>query len=218
CRLFVTDVEAYKRTTNGALRATTLLAVPVALSCALFPDIGVAIYSRRSFVHAEDNLRILAMFLFLVYFSMPLGTALEAAGKQRHWAGVQALCVVVSVVLDPILIPYFQRRNGNGGMGVCVAAVASEVLVVSCAVVLAPRGIFERRFWRTLLLAGISGLTMVAVARALAFLSPFVVAPFALGAYVLVLWLTGALEPAYIEALRAAVKRKLSRLRGVRNV
>ena len=217
CRLYAEDTSAFQRTTSAALRATTLLAVPVALCCALFPEIGVTIYSRKSFVPAEDDLRILAIFLFLVYFSMPLGTALQAAGKSRKWAAVQALCVVVSVVLDPILIPYFQRRTGNGGMGVCVSAVVSETIVVLLAVQLAPRGIFERRFWRSLLLAGVSGLAMAAVARALSFLSPFLVAPCALATYVLVLWLTGGLEPAHIEALRSAVTRKLSRLRRARN-
>ena len=217
CRLYVTDMPAFQSTTGGALRVTTLLAVPVALSCALFPEIGVTIYSRRSFIPAEDDLRILALFLFLVYFSMPLGTALTAAGKQRKWAAVQALCVLVSVVLDPILIPYFQRRTGNGGMGVCVASVGSEALVVFCAVLLAPRGIFDRRFWRSLVLAGAAGLAMAAVARALSFLSPFLAAPCALSAYVLVLWLTGGLEPSYIAAARALLARKLSRLRRLRN-
>ena len=217
CRLHATDGEAFVRTTSGTLRATTLLAVPVALCCALFPEIGVTIYSRRSFTPAEDNLRILALFLFLVYFSMPLGTALTAAGKQRRWASVQALCVLVSVVLDPILIPYFQRRTGNGGMGVCIAAVASETIVVFCAVLLAPKGIFERRFWRALLLSCVSGLAMAAVARALHFLSAFLAAPCALATYVLVLWLTGGLEPSYIAAIRAALSRKLARLKGLRN-
>jgi hypothetical protein len=102
-------------------------------------------------------------------------------------------------------------------MGVCVASVGSEALVVFCAVLLAPRGIFDRRFWRSLVLAGAAGLAMAAVARALSFLSPFLAAPCALSAYVLVLWLTGGLEPSYIAAARALLARKLSRLRRLRN-
>lgn len=217
CRLHATDQAGFLSTTSGALRVTTLLAVPVALCCALFPEVGVTIYSRRSFTPAEDDLRILAVFLFLVYFSMPLGTALTAAGKQRTWAAVQALCVLVSVILDPILIPYFQRRSGNGGLGVCVAAVASEAIVVLVGIWLTPRGVFDRRFWRALLLALASGAAMAAAARALSFLSPFVVAPFALLTYVAMLWVTGGLEPAYVAAVRAWLTRKISRLKRAKN-
>src|SRR6185295_18618420 len=101
CRLYASDAEAFKKTANGALRGTSLLVMPLAFGCALYPDIGTTIYSRAAFAPAEANLRILSVFLFLMYFTMPLGTVLLASGRQRGWAVVQSLCVVVSVVLDP---------------------------------------------------------------------------------------------------------------------
>jgi O-antigen/teichoic acid export membrane protein len=119
CRLYATDLEAFKRTTRNALRGTSLMVIPVALGCLLYPDIGIAFYDRKSFLPAEMNVRFLSLFVLLLYFTMPLGICVLAAGRQRAWTIVQSSCIVVSLALDPIL-PWFQRRTGNGA-GVCVA-------------------------------------------------------------------------------------------------
>jgi len=108
------------------------------------------------------------------------------------------------------LVPWFQRRNGNGGLGVCWAAVFSEVVVVVFGVAMTPRGIFDRRFWRSLLLAAVSGMAMIGVARALSFLSPFLVAPIAVCAYAATLWLTGGIDKSHVAAIRELVGRRLS--------
>ena len=210
CRLHATDVDGFRAANNGALRSMTLLAFPVALGCALFPEIGIAVFSRRSFAPAQDDLRVLAPFLFLMYFSMPIGNCFLAANKERAWALVQFSCVVMSLVLDPILVPWFARRSGNGGLGVCWAAVISEVMVVAVGTALSPRGIFDRRLGRSFLFAGLSGCAMVITARGLSMWSPFVVAPIALAAYGLTLWLTGGIEKSQIAALRELVDRKLA--------
>ncbi|MEI9953261.1 MAG: polysaccharide biosynthesis C-terminal domain-containing protein [Pseudomonadota bacterium] len=158
-------------------------------------------------------MRVSALFLLLVYFSMPLGICILAAGKQRAWSIVQSLCVGVSFVLDPLLIPWFQRRNGNGGLGPCVAAVVSEVVVVALGVALAPQGIFDRRFARSLLLALASGAAMILVAASTRSVTPFVSAPLAVITYAASLWVTGALEQSHVEAIRNFVGRRILRRR-----
>jgi O-antigen/teichoic acid export membrane protein len=211
CRLHATDRQGAIAATTDALRATTLAVVPVAAGCALFPDFGIALYSRTSFAPAEDNLRVLSLFLLLMYFTMPLGVFVTSSGRSRAWAVVQSICVGVSLVLDPILVPWFQRRSGNGGLGVCWASVISEVIVIALAVFLVPRGIFDRRFWRTIFLAGVAGLSMAAVARLLRGWSPFLVAPIAVVAYVTTLRLTGGIDQDQARSIREFVQRKISR-------
>jgi O-antigen/teichoic acid export membrane protein len=211
CRLHVEEPEGYAKVARGSFQGVALLAVPVAVGCALYPELGVAIFSRRSFGAAETNLRILSLFLFLVYFSMPLGTCIMAAGKQRAWSIVQGLCVVVSLVLDPLLVPWFQTRTGNGGLGLCVAAVASEALVVGCGVALTPRGVFDGKLVRSILLALVSGGVMALVARFARPLTPWLGAPISVIAYALALWATGGVDSDQIAAARAAIARKFSR-------
>jgi O-antigen/teichoic acid export membrane protein len=211
CRLHATDSNAFKETVNGAMRWTAVLVIPVALGCLLYPDIGVALYDRAKFLPAEDNLRVLSLYLLLLYFSMPLGASVMASGRQHLWAGVQTACVLVSIVLDPVLIPWFQRRMGNGGVGLSIAAVVSELTVVSCGVWLAPRGILGRRFWGSLLPALGSGIAMVVVARVLHGLPSLAAAPVAILGYVACLWATGGVDRDFVAAARALVAKKLSR-------
>ena len=211
CRLFTTDMPGFARATRGAIQSVTLLAIPLALGCGLYPEIGIMIFSRDAFGPAEDNLRILSVYLFLVYVSMPLGTAIVAANMQKGWAMVQLLSVLVSLSLDPILIPMFQDRYGNGGMGLCVATVLSELAVVAFGVAMSPKGIFDRGLWRTLGLGFLAGGAMIAVAVLLRSISPFLGAPVALVAYAATLWVTGGIDRALAARGLEAVRRKLGR-------
>ncbi|MBC8077590.1 MAG: oligosaccharide flippase family protein, partial [Chloroflexales bacterium] len=88
-RLFAEDRQAFNRTTRDAVRTSTILAMPLALGCLLYPDLGVRIFSRDSYGPAADNLRILSVFILLLYFSMPLGACLAAAGRSKAWAAAQ---------------------------------------------------------------------------------------------------------------------------------
>jgi O-antigen/teichoic acid export membrane protein len=208
CRLYSSDKESFTRTANGALRSVALVAVPAALGCGLYPELGVALFSRTSFRPAEDNLRIMAVFVALVYFSMPLGTTIMAAGKQRAWGLVQCLCVASSLVLDPILVPIFQRQTGNGGLGLCVAAVLSEAMMIACGVALVPKGIFDGKLRRVVAFTVASGIGMVVTAVVAKPLGPFGAAPLSLIAYASGLWLTGVVDKNQVAAIVGAVLRR----------
>jgi Na+-driven multidrug efflux pump len=150
----------------------------------------------------------------LLYFSMMLGTALAAAGRQRPWAVSQFMCVVVSAALDPLLVPWIQSRSGNGGLGICVSTVLSEALMVVAGVWLAPPGILDRHLARGLGLALLAGGAMVVVARGLSGITPFVAAPISVVAYGLCLWATGGLDSEQLAMLRSAIGRRFSRSTG----
>jgi O-antigen/teichoic acid export membrane protein len=193
-RLHAEDMNAFRRTARGAIGSTAALAIPMALGCALYPDIGVRIFSRESFGPAEDNLRVMAIFLVMAYFSMPIGSALLAAGRERAWAVVQFASVGMSLVLDPILIPWFQAHRGNGGLGVAWTTVACELMMVCAGIALMPRGVFDRSLWRALLLSLVGAMVMAGAARLLSPLSVFIAAPIALAAYALTMWFTGGVD------------------------
>lgn len=203
-RLGTHEPAAFAPTARSALRATLLVAVPVALGCGLFPQLGVGVFGSTSYGPAADNLRILAPYVLLVYLSMPLGTTLVASGRQNAWSAVQLICVAVSAVLDPWLIPWFQQHGGNGGIGVCIATVASETLMVACALWLLPRGLLEASLRRPLLAVLAGAAAMALVAFALAPLNPWIVAPLALAAYGAVLWAMGEIDPRQLARLHQA--------------
>jgi O-antigen/teichoic acid export membrane protein len=211
CRLWIEDKQEFTQVTRGSLHSVALLVMPIALGCGLYPEIGVDIFSKESFGPAADNLRVLSFYLFLVYFTMPIGTCVLACGKQRAWSVVQSLCVIVSLVLDPLLTPWFQHRYGNGGLGPSFAAVVSELAVVICGVALMPRGTIDARLWRTFAFTIASGAAMVVAARLLHSINPFVAAPIATLAYGGALWVTGEIGPTHVAAIKNFAARKLRR-------
>ena len=211
CRLWAEDQDEFRRVTRGSLHSISLLVVPVALGCGLYPDVGVAIFSKKAFGPTSDDLRVLSVFLFLVYFTMPIGTAVLACGKQRAWSVVQSACVVVSFALNPLLIPWFERRHRNGGLGPSAASVLSELIVVVCGIALMPRGTIDARLRRTLMMTVLAGVAMAAAAWVMRSLSPFVAAPLALVAYGGALWVTGEIGPSHVATLQNLVKRRLGR-------
>ncbi len=142
---------------------------------------------------------------------MTLGTCLLAAGKQRAWAIVQCLCVLVSAGLDPILVPWFQARTANGGLGTCVTSVVSEIFMLIAGIWLTPRGVFDRTLLRQLFLAMLAGGAMALVGRLLHSVTPFAVAPAAVTVYGIALVLIGGIDKEHLQMFRRILDRRLAR-------
>lgn len=207
-RLFAEDREAFRSTTAAALRAIPAIALPIALSCALFPRVGINLFGESGYGPAAANLKILAVYILLLYVTMPLTAALLAAGRQRVWTAAQFGCVILSAVVDPWLIPWFQAQTGNGGLGVCIASAGAETMMVAAGLYLLPRDVLDRSIWRSYGSIAAAALVMTAVALALSGQSPYVAAPAALIAYAGCLWLTGGLGKSQVDLLWSLVRRK----------
>jgi O-antigen/teichoic acid export membrane protein len=210
-RLWNEDKKAFRSAASTGFRASTVLVAPIALGCALYPDIGVRAFSRHAFGPAEADVRVLSVFVLALFYSMILGSGIAAAGRSRAWAVCQFSCVVVSAVLDPLLVPYCQRRFGNGSLGVCVSTDVSELLMVAGGVLLLPGQVFDRRFARTAGVTVASGLAMFAAARVLSHLSSFIAAPIAVVAYGVALWAMGGVDPALAKLIGDSVGRRFKR-------
>ena len=211
CRLANTDEAEFLRVTRNALYGVSLLAVPAALGCALFPELGVMIFGEAKFGGAEGNLRVLSIFLFLVYFSMPLGTCVLAANRQKVWALVQCVSIGISCTFNPLLIPYFQRIHGNGSLATCWGIVCGEAIIVLCGLWISPRGLLDRGLLKSLLLSGVAGAVMAALAILSRPISLFLAVPLSLIGYGLTAWLTGAVQPSTTQLLKGFIVRKLKR-------
>ena len=208
CRLFEEDRAAYFSTAVSALRMTTLVAVPLSLGCVFYPQLPMELFGQREYGAATTNFQILAVFILLVYVTMPLSTALLAANRQRAWAAAQFGCVIVSAVFDPMLIRWFESHAGNGALGVCVTTVGSEILMVAAAIHLMPGRIFDRSVLRTLGAVVLGGIAMGFTARLLSGMNGWVAAPLSFGAYVACLWITGQLRPAQLALLVSLLRNK----------
>jgi len=108
------------------------------------------------------------------------------------------------------LIPWFQTRYHNGGLGVCVGGVVSEVFMVGAALFIAPEGTVDASVGKSVGKAIVAGAAMFAAARALGQVTPFIAAPLALLVYFGCLWLIGGIDREQVQAVRVAVSRKIA--------
>jgi len=212
-RLIVEDLEQYKVTLRRSINGTGLLAIPLALGCALYSSLGIAIYGKAGYAPAGQNLVVLSGMVLLIYFSMPLGSALLAAGRQAAWAWAQLGCVVLRLILNPLLIPWFQKRYGNGGLGVCVSSVICEVGLVTVALYMIPHGVIDRALAKVLGKGVLAGGAMALAAWALRSINPWLAAPVATLVYFGALYLFGGVDMTQVSRITDGIKNKLARKR-----
>ncbi len=180
---------------RGALRLMVLAGVPAAIGAALFagPVVHV-VYGGGRYEGAILNLQFLAPWVLLVYFSILIGNCLMATNRVLVWSLVQALCLVVSAVGDAPLIQFFQRRMGNGALGVTVAGIISEVLMVAFGAALIPRAMLRGGLLKSFAQAAAAGAAMAGAAFALGSAPSAVAMVASMVAYLGVLWALGALR------------------------
>jgi len=208
CRLWSENKPEYMHTSRGALRAGFVITMPIALGCALFPDIGIRIFGGDTFGPAANNLRILSLYVLLLYVTMTLGTCLNAAGRQRAWTVVQFTCILVVVIADPILVSYFQQHYGNGSLGVNITTAGTELLMMIAGLWLIPRGVLDRSILRSALLTLAAGAAMAASAWLLKGFDSLWVAPIALAAYAATLYGVGGVDRDQLQILTRRMAKR----------
>jgi PST family polysaccharide transporter len=152
-----------------SLRPALWLGALGATGTYLFGELAIAIiFGESGFAPSGVVLQAYAPGLFLMFVDVQLGHAAVAVGRERRFAALKAATIVLSTGLCLVLIPYFEARSGNGGVGVVLAFVASELVVFGGAVLLLPRAALD---------PALAGDTVRAVAAALLTLGLFRLLP-----------------------------------------
>lgn len=194
-RLWMSDRPTYDSLVRLGLRTVAILGILAGTGTALFaPWVVGLIYGNEHYAPAAASLSVMSVFILLVYGSIVLGPSISAAGRQWLWCGAQSLCLVISALLDPILIPWANRVYGNGSLGVSISIGIAEVAMVTSGLLILPRGVVNRRLGRTWLRC----FGAAAVAAAAGFLLrgvPIAAIPVTAVIYFAVLWLLDELDP-----------------------
>jgi O-antigen/teichoic acid export membrane protein len=129
---------------RNALRPMMLIGALGSAGTYLFAQIVVeVVYGRLHYLPAVTILQVFSPVMFVLFVDVILGRALLAASRAKALAVVKVASVVVSTALDVVLIPWFQARHGNGGIGVVVAFALSELVVFAGVVAIMPRGVLR---------------------------------------------------------------------------
>jgi O-antigen/teichoic acid export membrane protein len=175
----------------------------------LFADAAIAlVYGHRQFGPAGTILKIFGPGLFLIFIDVMFGNALTAMGRASSFSIVKLASVGVSTGLDLLLIPWFQTRYGNGGMGTVAAFILSEFVVFAGAVWLMPRGSLGRGMavdmGRAVVCVAATGLIFAAVPP----LPIFVGIPVCVAAFSLSSLATGLLRRRDLELLQSSLRKQ----------
>ena len=125
-----TNRVQFEADVRAALRPLMWLGALAAIGTYLFADDAIAIvYGRQHFGPSGIILKVYAPAFILLFINSLLANALLALHRARAFSAVKTASVVVGTALDLVLIPLFQQRMGNGGIGAIAAFGLSEIVV-----------------------------------------------------------------------------------------
>ena len=131
---------SFKAEVRAAQRPILWFGALAAIGTFLFADDAIAIvYGRQQFGPSGIILKVYAPGYLLLFTNILLGNVFFALRRAKAFSVVKVASVVVSTALALVLVPLFQERAGNGGIGVVAAFVASEFVVLGGAIVLLRR-------------------------------------------------------------------------------
>lgn len=124
--------------------------------------------------------------LVLVSIDMLLANAILATGHIKTFARVKVLAIVVTTLLEVFLVPLFQTRSGNGGLGVMFAIAGGELWVIAATLYILPTGTLQRESFGHVLRAAAAGVITIVAMRQLVQMSAFVTIPLTMLAFTVV--------------------------------
>lgn len=206
-RLFFEQPESYGRFVQSALRAMFLLGALGAGGTLLFADDAIALlYGERAFGPAAATLRVLALYVFLDFVNITLGTAIMAANRQTPFIYAKGLCILLVILLNSVLIPLCQARVANGSVGCAITAAAAEVVMLGAGLLLVPRGTLAPALLRDLARAIAATAVMAGVIHLLGDVLPGVGIALGVLTYVAVVVGLGGVRREDVALLRGAVR------------
>ena len=146
-RIVASEPARFGEVARSALRPMLLLGTLAAAGTYLFADVAVSVvYSRARFGPSTAVLQAFAPYLLLVFINMVLGyTLLAHPGFHRSvFTAAKVGAFMLGAWLDLLLVPHFEARYGNGGIGIALSCAASEVVMTVAAIVLMPSGTLDR--------------------------------------------------------------------------
>lgn len=205
------DNEGLGRLFESATRYLLLLAVPLAFGLSLVAEGMVALLGSE-YAAAVPVLRVMPFVLLPSFLDFPIGSLLNAAGRQRTKTMIFGVTLVLNFLLDLLLVPKF------GMYGAIAGSFVSLCFLVAIGMYFVPSvipGFRYARVWRVtwpillsgLFMAVVGWLTNPLLARVHPILALIVTVLVSVVAYLAALWVSGAVRPGEIRQTIASFRR-----------
>lgn len=116
-----------RRATLGACRRAVLIGTPVAIAGILLAPVAIPAVLGESYEPASGLFQVLLIALLMVGLSGVMNNALIASGRERTFAGIVMVSLIVNVLANITLLPTV------GVVGAAIATVITEAFVLIVA-------------------------------------------------------------------------------------
>lgn len=125
-RRWVEDEEATLDIVRRSASTMLILVLPVAAGCiALGDEIAVTLFGN-DFERSGLVLKVYAVVLLPVSFTILLGTMCIVMGRERLWSLVMLAMAIATIPLDLVLVPWADRVLDNAAVAGAIAFVITE--------------------------------------------------------------------------------------------
>ena len=206
------NVHSFRQEMETAQRPMIWLGGLAAVGTWVFADVAIRIvYGKGAFAPAGAILSIFGLALFLVFIDVLLGTAITALGRTTAFSALKIGSVLLGTALEFLLIRHYQDTQGNGGMGVVVAFVISEVVVFTGLLCLMPRGTVGLSILLDAGRSAASALVTALLLLRLPQLPPWAGIPLCIGIFTLCTWAVGLLRAQDVREIAALFRQRRTR-------
>ena len=177
-RLYKSSPNSLPRIMSKSFDLLLLLGTPIGLGVLVIAVPLVSLLFGAEFDNSGAILAIMGIVLILTYQNMMLGQFMISTDRQNTWTVVMAIAIGATIILDLILIPWFQVEYGNGAIGGAVAFVVTELGMLVTGIRLLPKGTLDKNnawFAARVLLAGFIMAAAVWLLRDVFILVPIIV-------------------------------------------
>lgn len=193
-RLHHHDQSELRTLVQQSFSSLMLIGVPIGLGTVVVGEEFAPLLFGEEYRQTGPVLQVFGIVAILVFGTTLFGGIARAVDRQGFWTWVMVACVLVTVPLDLLLVPWTDRRFNNGAIGGALAFLVTEFIMLALGIWKVAPNILDRQ---TVLRLG-----KIALCGGVMFLSTWplrhylFVVPVTIGAvvYPLMVWITGALS------------------------
>jgi len=143
-KLWNKEEDAHKRMTQRSVEFMILIGIPVTVGAIAFSSQAIGLfYGLPAYEPSVVVFRVLSAGIVFLFADMVIGTTLMASNKQTQQSLLALTAIGVNVSLNYFLIPIFQSRFGNGGIGCGIATILTELFIMVTGLMLLPKGLLH---------------------------------------------------------------------------
>jgi PST family polysaccharide transporter len=205
-RLAIESKDSMSQALEKSFKFMLVIVIPLAMIMISFSDMVIRVVLGKDFIQSIPVLQVFSIVWAIMFFNELFTKFLNASNRQVLAAKAMAICLVVNVILDVVLIYLF------GYFGAVIATLLAETSLSIAAYLFISKTMGTISWEKVLPKPLLAALAMAVVAGFLYRISPFLAAPAGLGIYISSLFLLHAFERDEIEMVKEVFHRTLGLL------